>query len=102
MTAPPALPPNRSRSFPRRELPLLFSLGTTGLFLIFGSTWLADLSRPGWFAFILSWLFAAILFSAVGVVHHAESLALKLGEPIGTLILTLAVTGIEVTCWPSS
>ena len=30
------------------------------------------------------------------VVRHAECLALKLGEPVGTLILTLSVIGIEV------
>jgi Ca2+:H+ antiporter len=42
------------------------------------------------------WLFAAILLSAFAVVHHAESLAEILGEPLGTLILTLSVTGVEV------
>ena len=29
-------------------------------------------------------------------MHHAESLAIRLGEPLGTLVLTLAVIGIEV------
>jgi Ca2+:H+ antiporter len=80
----------------RREWPLLANLTTTALFLVFGSGWLADLSNLFWFAFILAWLFAVILFSAFAVVRHAESVALKLGEPLGTLILTLAVTGIEV------
>src|SRR5262249_38332654 len=37
-----------------------------------------------------------ILLSAVAVVRHAESLAIKLGEPLGTLVLTLSVIGIEV------
>jgi len=37
-----------------------------------------------------------MFFSAFAVVRHAEALAVKLGEPYGTLILTLAVTGIEV------
>ena len=36
------------------------------------------------------------VLSAFAVVRHAEALAVKLGEPYGTLILTLAVTGIEV------
>jgi Ca2+:H+ antiporter len=67
-----------------------------GLFLGFGSTWLADLSQPAWFALLLTWLFAAILLSAGAVVRHAESLAVKLGEPLGTLVLTLSVVGIEV------
>src|SRR5260370_41311265 len=69
---------------------------TAGLFLGFGPGWLADLSNPLWFAFLLGWLFAAILISAFAVVRHAEGLALKLGEPLGTLVLTLSVTGIEV------
>ena len=30
------------------------------------------------------------------MVRHAEGLAVRLGEPLGTLVLTLAVTGIEV------
>jgi Ca2+:H+ antiporter len=66
------------------------------LFLLFGDAWLSDLSNGAWFAFILTWLFGAIMLSAFAVVRHAESLAALLGEPVGTLILTLAVTGMEV------
>jgi Ca2+:H+ antiporter len=75
---------------------LLANLLTTALFLLFGSLWLRDLSHPLWFAFLLIWLFAVTLLAAFAVVRHAEALAVKLGEPLGTLILTLAVTGIEV------
>jgi len=47
------------------------------------------------------WLFAAvllvILFGTVfAAVHHAEMIAERIGEPFGTLLLTLAVTIIEV------
>jgi len=42
------------------------------------------------------WLFSVILGSALSVVRHAEHLAVRLGEPFGTLILTLSVTFIEV------
>jgi Ca2+:H+ antiporter len=80
----------------RREWPLLVSVLTTALFLAFGGGWLADLSRTVWLAFIFVWLFAAILLAAFASVRHAESLAAKLGEPLGTLILTLAITGLEV------
>jgi Ca2+:H+ antiporter len=66
------------------------------VFLAFGARWLADLSGAAWFAFVSLWLLAAMFLSAFAVVRHAEALALKLGEPYGTLILTLAVTGIEV------
>ncbi len=81
----------------RREWPLLISVATAALFLAFGKPWLADLSHPAWFTFVVGWLFAVILVSAFAVVRHAELLAGKLGEPLGTLILTIAVTGIEVT-----
>jgi Ca2+:H+ antiporter len=72
------------------------SVLTAALFLAFGSGWLADLSNPFWFGFLFAWLFGVILLSAFAVVRHAECLAVKLGEPLGTLILTLSVTGIEV------
>lgn len=80
----------------RREWPLLMNIATTGLFLVFGRSWLTDLSSPIWFAFIMIWLFTVMLFSAFAVVRHAESLAVRLGEPLGTLVLTLSVVGIEV------
>jgi Ca2+:H+ antiporter len=89
---------NKSFSFSdlRREWLLALAFATTALFLQFGKNWLADLSNPWWFACMLVWLFAIIMGSAFAVVHHAESLAVKLGEPLGTLVLTLAVIGIEV------
>lgn len=80
----------------RREWPLLGNIASTAMFLVCGPSWLADLSNPAWFAFILGWLFVVILLSAFAVVRHAESLAVRLGEPLGTLVLTLSVTGIEV------
>src|SRR5213082_1668797 len=50
---------------------------------------------------VAGWLFAlvllAILFGTVfAAVHHAEVIAQRIGEPYGTLLLTLAVTIIEV------
>jgi Ca2+:H+ antiporter len=41
-------------------------------------------------------LLAALLFAGViAAVHHAEVIAVKVGEPFGTLVLALAVTVIE-------
>ncbi|HTZ56442.1 MAG TPA: hypothetical protein VMB49_00020 [Acidobacteriaceae bacterium] len=80
----------------RREWLLGAAIATTALFLMFGKQWLSDLSNPLWFALMLIWLFAVILSSAFAVVHHAEVLAARLGEPLGTLVLTLSVIGIEV------
>jgi Ca2+:H+ antiporter len=50
---------------------------------------------------VFGWLFAAallvILFGTVfAAVHHAEVVAERIGEPFGTLLLTLSVTIIEV------
>ncbi len=80
----------------RREWVLWAAFATTGLFLLFGKSWLADLSNPWWYALMFLWLFAMIMAAAMAVVHHAEGLAVRLGEPLGTLVLTLSVIGIEV------
>lgn len=82
-------------NFLKREWALLLSVVTTALFMVCGVRWLADLSNPAWFALMLGWPFVAILMSAFALVRHAESLAIKLGEPLGTLVLTIAVTGLE-------
>ncbi len=39
---------------------------------------------------------AALLASVVAAVHHAETVAHRIGEPYGTLVLAVAVTVIEV------
>jgi len=83
-------------SIVRREWMLLVNFVTTTVFLFFGANLLADLSHLLWFTFILLWLFSVILLSAFAIVRHAESLAVLLGEPLGTLVLTLSVIGIEV------
>jgi len=58
--------------------------------------WLADLTNSIWFALMLGWLFGTILLSAFAVVRHAEGLAIRLGEPLGTLVLTLSMSGMEM------
>lgn len=83
-------------SLSRTEWPLPVSIATTVLFLVFGKGWLADLSRAVWFTLMLGWLFGAILVAAFAVVRHAEGLAVRLGEPLGTLVLTLSMSGMEM------
>src|SRR5262245_58903132 len=78
------------------EWPFLASAATTAVFLAFGHMWLADLSDSVWFALMLGWLFGAILVPAFAVVRHAEALAERLGEPLGTLVLTLSMSGMEM------
>src|ERR1700729_1167643 len=80
----------------RQEWLLGFSWMTALAFLLFGDSLLGGLGHPVWLGMIFLWLFAAILGSALAVVRHAEHLAARLGEPYGTLLLTLSVTFIEV------
>jgi Ca2+:H+ antiporter len=86
----------RAISKMRQEWPLAISIATTGLFLVFGKEWLSNLSGAVWFGAMLTWLFVAILVSAFAVVRHAEGLAVRLGEPFGTLVLTLSMSGMEM------
>ncbi|CAM3818848.1 calcium:proton antiporter [Parendozoicomonas haliclonae] len=52
---------------------------------------------PHWLSGLLfAALFLVMLWLAFGVVRHADHLAGLLGEPYGTLILTLSVISIEV------
>jgi Ca2+:H+ antiporter len=80
----------------RREWPLPIGIATTLAFLVFGTEWLGEFSSVAWFALVLAWLFAAILVCAFAVVRHAEALAERLGEPYGTLVLTLTMSGMEM------
>ncbi len=80
-----------------KEWPLAACWGTAALFLWFGEAWL-DPGVPVWLGTIFFlWLFVTILAGAFGVVRHAEAIAHRLGEPYGTLVLTLSVTVIEVS-----
>lgn len=65
-------------------------------FLLFGPAWLTDLQSPALAGALFVWLLVAIVISAFAVVHEAEELAHLLGEPFGTLILTLSIVIIEV------
>ena len=80
----------------RREWPLLASYATAALFSLFARQLPGEQGNGWWTAFVLAWLFAVMLAAAFAVVRHSECLATILGEPFGTLILTLAITGIEV------
>ncbi len=80
----------------RAEFALLISLGTAAILIAIGNRPLEDVTHPLLLLIILFWLFATILWSAISVVRHADFLAIKLGEPYGTLILTLSAISIEV------
>ena len=57
----------------------------------------AAVERGGvWLSSLLLVILAAIIAVAFRISHHAEVLAIRLGEPYGTLILTLAAVSVEV------
>jgi len=81
----------------RAEFPLFIGWGTAAIFIAIGTAALNEFTTHvvpllGVFA----WLFVVILWSAIRVVRHADCLAIKLGEPYGTLILTLSAISVEV------
>lgn len=85
------------RSLLRKEAFLTISAFTGLAFLLQRDGLLSDLSNPVVLVLVFVWLFGAMLGSSLSVVRHADHIAARLGEPYGTLILTLSVTFIEVT-----
>ena len=80
----------------RAELSLFVGLGTVSIFLGTGSRLVEITAHPVALIVVFLWLFAVILWSAVSVARHADCLAVKWGEPYGTLVLTLSAIAIEV------
>ncbi len=79
-----------------KEAPLILGAATLAFFEFYGDRWLVELTDPLVVSLLFLWLFPVLLWASFGVVRHAEALAEVLGEPYGTLILTIAVIGIEV------
>src|SRR5215831_18827236 len=80
----------------RREASALAPFITGVIFLLVGERWLAILPDHVVSGLVFAWLFAMIVVGAVAVVRHADGLAILLGEPFGTMILTLSVESIEI------
>ncbi|MBN9455605.1 MAG: calcium:proton antiporter [Bosea sp.] len=77
-------------------LRLAAAWASVAVFLAFGGSLLGLLGSPLPSLLIFLWLLVVIVWAAFGVVHEAEDLADRLGEPYGTLILTLSIVIIEV------
>ena len=75
---------------------LVIAWGTLAAFILFGEAWLSDLASMVKSTALLLWLFVVILWCAFGVVEQADHLSELLGEPLGTLILTLSIVAVEV------
>jgi Ca2+:H+ antiporter len=80
-----------------REKGILFGWGSLVVMSTVGSNWISSISTATGMGVFLVWLVVAILGCAFSVVHHADEIAERLGEPFGTLILTLSVIGMEVS-----
>jgi Ca2+:H+ antiporter len=78
----------------KAEFPVAIALLVLGLGFAF------EHAAIGHGGFALAGLLLVILAAIIGVAfrisHHAEVLALRWGEPYGTLILTLAAVSVEV------
>ena len=86
----------RSREPWWREWPLALAVATLTLALL-GKGWIASaLDQPAMLLALFAFICSVILVAAVAIVRHAEVLAHRLGEPAGTLLLTLVITGLEV------
>ncbi len=81
----------------RSEVPFIVGGATLCLFLVYGHAWLADPTQLAERGILFVWLLATITVCVFGVVRHADALAESLGEPFGTLILTMSVISIEVS-----
>ena len=84
------------RGLLREEWFLGASLLTSLIFFLQGPALLAALADPVMLGVVFVWLFGVALGSIMAVVRHADLLAIRLGEPFGTLILTLSVVAVEV------
>ena len=80
----------------REEWFLVVIVATVAAFAVFGDVLLSGFQNPFWLTFVSLWLFLVVVGSCLSVVRHADGVAHILGEPFGTLTLTLSVTTVEV------
>ena len=80
----------------RREWALPIGIATAAAFLAAGGEWMQSHSGTATFALLFAWLFGAIMACAFAVVRHADALAEHFGEPYGTLVLTVTMSGMEL------
>jgi len=76
--------------------PVVAGIGSVLVANVFQQTLFSDLHNYPLTILLFVWLFGMMMWCAFGVVRHAEAVAERLGEPYGTLVLTLSVIIIEV------
>ncbi len=82
--------------FIRSEYALIIGLLVTALSYGPGAWLFAGVFTPTLYSILFTILFVTMLLLSFAAVRHADHLAALLGEPYGTLILTIAVITIEV------
>lgn len=81
----------------KAEWKLLIVWAFAILFKVYGDIVFSDLEHAWLLISVFVILFTVIMIAAFAVVRHADILAEILGEPLGTLILTMSVIIIEVS-----
>lgn len=84
-------------AFIRSEAACLAALATAAVTHTFGAPWFEHLDDIPTSLLLIGILFVVMVWASFNVVRHADLLAERLGEPYGTLILTISVIGIEVS-----
>ena len=80
----------------RTEAAFIVGAASAAILYTVGQDWLYGLDDTLKLAVLFVWIFGVMLWCAFAAVRHADCLAELLGEPYGTLILTIAVISIEV------
>ena len=98
-TAEPAPPATTLglRSLLRIASPAMAGFVSVLIAYLYQDSLFADLNNYPITILLFVWLFGTMMWCAFAVVRHAEAVAERLGEPYGTLVLTLSVIAIEVS-----
>ncbi|HMN85649.1 MAG TPA: calcium:proton antiporter [Bauldia sp.] len=62
-----------------------------------GAGWLDGSDATVALVFLFAWIFGVMMWGAFAALHHADVVAERLGEPLGTVVLTISVIVIEVS-----
>jgi Ca2+:H+ antiporter len=81
--------------------PTIAGLVSVALVYAFEQPLFGNIKSDATTLFVFVWLFAVIMWCAFAMVRHADGVAWHLGEPYGTLVLTLSVSAIEVAIMAS-
>lgn len=79
-----------------QEKALLIGIASVAWFKLAGQSILDPQNGMGQFVVVSLALFVVVMSAIFSVVRHSDALAIKLGDPYGTLILTLSVISLEV------